>query len=88
MSIDWPVAFIMMIAIAACAGVISEFVKTRSRSAQDETGAKYADQYRSMVENYETLSKETRESQAALQSKLDEMQKKVDAVEKMLREVG
>ena len=41
-----------------------------------------------MVENYETLAKETHEAQASFQSKLDEMQKKVDAMEKMLREVG
>jgi len=88
MSIDWPVAFVVMIAIAACAGVMSEYVKSRSRSTQDETGAKYAEQYRKMVENYETLAKETREAQATLQSKLEEMQKKIDAMEKMLREVG
>ena len=87
MSIDWPMAFIVMIAIGACAGVVSEFIKSRSRSAQDEAGAKYAEQYRTIAANYETLVKGTQEAQAAIQNELGDMQKKVDSIEKMLKEV-
>jgi polyhydroxyalkanoate synthesis regulator phasin len=88
MNIDWPLALIMMVTIGACAGVVSEFVKSRARSAQDEAGAKYAEQYRIISADYDTLLKESRDSQAAIQSELVELHKKVDSIEKLLREVG
>jgi uncharacterized protein HemX len=88
MNIDWPVAFMIMVAFAACAGVVSEFIKTRARSAQDEASGRYAEQYRILSSNYEALLKETREGQANIQTELAELQKKSESIEKMLKEVG
>ena len=38
--------------------------------------------------DYETLAKETRDAAKAMQSDLAELRKKVDSIEKMMREVG
>ncbi|MDR3577326.1 MAG: hypothetical protein P4L50_25980 [Anaerolineaceae bacterium] len=88
MTIDWPVAFIIMIALAACAGVASEFIKRRASSAQNEAGAQFAEQYRIQSSNYESLVKELSDTQADVRTALVDLNKKVDNIEKILREVS
>ena len=88
MNLDWPLAFVIMVCLGAAAGVVSEFIKSRSRSALDEAEAKYAEQYRLLAAGYETLVKETRDNQSAIAADLSDLQKKVEGIEKILREVG
>ena len=88
MSIDWPVAFIIVIALCAMTGMATEYIKSRARTAQDKDNLLTGEQYRSLVLDYQNLAKEIRETQSSLQVELAECHKKVDAIDKMMREVG
>jgi len=88
MSIGWPVALIVTAIIVGIVAFLSTVVASRTEVEKEEAKGKYGDQYRTLAADYETLAKEQRDIQAAMQSDLAELRKKVDSIENMMREVG
>ncbi|MBN2256274.1 MAG: hypothetical protein JW704_00330 [Anaerolineaceae bacterium] len=88
MTIEWPVAIIIIVLIAAIGGVGPELVTRKSKNTHDAIEAEFGRQYQDMAQNYESLAQELREGQAKMQSDLAELRKKVDSMERMLKEVG
>lgn len=88
MTIGWPVALVAIAIIIGIVTVLSTIAAGRAEVAREEAKGKYGEQYRMIAADYETLAKETRDAQAAMQSDLAELRKKVDSIEQMMREVG
>ncbi len=81
MTIDWPLALIIMVVIAAVAGVLSGILNHPHDVALKTVSEEYAAQYQS-------LAQETRDLQKAMQTDLAEIRGKVESIERMMREVG
>ncbi|MBN2083908.1 MAG: hypothetical protein JW748_01700 [Anaerolineales bacterium] len=81
MTIDWPVALIIMVLIAAGAGVLSGILNHPHDVALKTVSEKYASQY-------QALAQETRDLQKAIQTDLADIRTKVESIERMMREVG
>ena len=81
MTIDWPVAIIIVVLIVAGAGVFSGILNHPHDVALKTISEKYAGQY-------QTLAQETRDLQKAIQTDLAEIRAKVESIERMMREVG
>ncbi len=91
MTISWPVTVIIAIVLTIVLtgiGVLAlTAVRGRTEIAREETKGRHAEQYRQLAVGYEALAKEMREAQKAMQADLDEVRKKVEAMERMMREV-
>ncbi len=81
MTIDWPVAMIIVVLIVAGAGVSSGILNHPHDVALKTISEKYASQY-------QALAQETRDLQKAMQADLAEIRAKVESIERMMREVG
>ena len=81
MTIDWPLAMIIVVLIVAGAGVFSGILNHPHDLALKTISEKYAGQY-------QALAQETRDLQKAMQTDLAEIRAKVESIERMMREVG
>lgn len=81
MTIDWPVALIIVVLIVAVGGVLSGILNHPHDVALKTISEKYASQY-------QALAQETRDLQKAMQTDLAEIRAKVESIERMMREVG
>jgi uncharacterized protein YoxC len=81
MTIDWPVAMIIVVLIVAVAGVSSGILNHPHDVALKIISEKYASQY-------QALAQETRDLQKAMQADLADIRAKVESIERMMREVG
>jgi hypothetical protein len=81
MTIDWPVAMIVVVLIVAVAGVSSGILNHPHDVALKTISEKYASQY-------QALAQETRDLQKAMQADLADIRAKVESIERMMREVG
>lgn len=88
MGIDWTIMVIVVIVIGAVAGVTSELIKTRAKAGEEAARAALSDQFQTLAASYETLAKETRDSQVSTQAALVDMGKKLETIEKILKSVG
>jgi uncharacterized protein YoxC len=81
MTIDWPVALIILVLIVVVGATVSGILNRPHDLALKAIGEKYASQY-------QALAQETRDLQKAMQTDLAEIRAKVEAIERMMREVG
>ena len=81
MTIDWPVAMIIVVLIVAVAGVSSGILNHPHDVALKTISEKYASQYQALAQG-------TRDLQKAMQADLAEIRAKVESIERMMREVG
>jgi hypothetical protein len=81
MTIDWPVAIIIVILILAGWGIVSGIINRPHDAALKIISEKYAGQY-------QELAQETRDLQKAIQTDLADIRVKVESIERMMREVG
>jgi hypothetical protein len=88
MTIDWPVALIILVLIAVVGAIISGILNRPHDLALKIISEKYAGQYQALASDYAALSKETRDLHKAMQTDLAEMRGKVESIERMMREVG
>jgi hypothetical protein len=88
MTIDWPVALIILALIAAVGGLGADMLKHRRDATRSELTAEYQERYRALASDYGVLAKETREIQKAVRTDLAEVRTKVESIEHMMREVG
>ncbi len=88
MTIGWPAALIVIVVIIGIVAFLSTVVAGRTEVEREEAKGKYGDQYRQLAADYESLAKETKNVQAAMQSDLAELRSKVESIEGMMREVG
>ena len=88
MSIGWPVAFIAVFLIIGLVAVISTIYAARAAVEGEQVKGKHEEEYRALAATYETLARETREVQAAMQADVATLREKIDSIEKMMREVG
>jgi len=84
----WPLAVVIAIVVIGVVAVLSSIVAGNASVAAEKAKGEYGEQYRMIAADYETLAKETRDAAKAMQSDLAELRKKVDSIEKMMREVG
>lgn len=87
-TIGWPVAVVLVIVIIGGVALLSTIVASNAGVASEKTKGQFADQYRGLVGDYEKLTQETRDLQAAMQADLAELRKTVDSIEHMMREVA
>jgi predicted NBD/HSP70 family sugar kinase len=88
MGIDWTIMVIVVIAIGAAAGVTAELIKARAKAGEEAARAVLSDQFQTLAVSYDTLAKETRDSQISTQAALVDLGKKMETIEKILKSVG
>jgi uncharacterized protein YoxC len=81
MTIDWPVALIILVLIIVVGAIVSGILNHPHDVALKTISEKYTSQY-------QALSQETRDLQKAMQTDLAEIRAKVESIERMMREVG
>ena len=87
-TIGWPVAVILVIVVIGAVALLSTIVASNAGVASEKTRGKFADQYRELVSQYESLAQQTRDLQAAMQADLAELTTKVASIEHMMKEVA
>ena len=87
-TIGWPVAVILAIVVIGAVALLATIVASNAGIASEKTRGKFADQYRELVSQYESLAQQTRDLQAAMQADLAELTTKVASIEHMMREVA
>jgi len=87
-TIGWPVVVVLAIVMVGVSAVLSAVVAGRAQVASEAEKGKSAGQYRALAADYESLAKETRDVQKAMQADLAELRKRVESIERMMREVG
>ena len=87
-TIGWPVAVILVIVVIGAVALLSTIVASNAGIASEKTRGKFADQYRELVSQYESLAQQTRDLQAAMQADLAELTTKVASIEHMMKEVA
>jgi hypothetical protein len=88
MNTEWAVALIILVLIVVVGAVASGIINRPHNIALKIISEKYASQYQALVSDYAALSKETKALLQAIQTDLAEMRAKVEAIERMMREVG
>lgn len=88
MTIGWPVVVVLAIVMVGVAAVLSAVIAGRAQVASEAEKGKSGEQYRALATDYEGLAKETRDVQKAMQADLAELRKRVESIERMMREVG
>jgi hypothetical protein len=88
MNIGWPAALILVIVIIGVVIAVSTWIGMRGAVTAEQAKGKSGEQYRKLAADYETLVKESRDVQAAMQADLVELRTKVDSIERMMREVA
>jgi len=87
-TIGWPVVVVLAIIMIGVAAVLSAVVAGRAQVASEAEKGKSGEQYRTLATDYEGLAKETRDVQKAMQADLAELCKRVESIERMMKEVG
>jgi len=87
-TIGWPAAVILVIVVIGAVALLSTIVASNAGVASEKTRGKFADQYRELVSQYESLAQQTRDLQAAMQADLAELTTKVASIEHMMKEVA
>jgi outer membrane murein-binding lipoprotein Lpp len=87
-TIGWPAAVILVIVVIGAVALLSTIVASNAGIASEKTRGKFADQYRELVSQYESLAQQTRDLQAAMQADLAELTTKVASIEHMMKEVA
>jgi hypothetical protein len=86
-AIGWPATVIVVIVVIGVVALISTVVASNAGVASEKTKGKFTEQYRELVTSYEALAQKTRDLQTAAQAELAELRKKVESIERMMREV-
>ena len=87
-TIGWPAAVILVIVVIGAVALLSTIGASNAGIASEKTRGKFADQYRELVSQYESLAQQTRDLQAAMQADLAELTTKVASIEHMMKEVA
>jgi hypothetical protein len=85
---DWPAAIVLVALILGGVSILATQMAARSAVAAEEAKGKYGEQYRMIAADYETLAKETKDAEIAIQADIAAMRQKVESIEAMMREVG
>jgi hypothetical protein len=88
MTLDWPVAILIMFVILAAGVAIGGPTRRRHALELAEIKARGNEEYRGLAERFETLAQETRDIQAAMKSDLAAVRASVASIESMMREVS
>lgn len=88
MTIGWPQAVIAGIAIMSAVGLHSARISSRTEIAREEVRGKHAEEYRQVLAGYESLAAEMRELQKAMRQDLADIRRRVESIERMMRDVG
>jgi hypothetical protein len=88
MTLDWPLAIVIVVVIFMGVTAIQTPAYRRSRLQIAEMNAKSNDQYKSLAADYAKLAGELRDTQAAMQADLARLATGVESIETMMREVG
>jgi len=87
-TIGWPVVVVLAIIMVGVSAVLSAVVAGRAQVASEAEKGKSGEQYRVLAADYEGLAKETRDVQKAMRADLAELRKRVESIERMMKEVG
>ena len=88
MTLDWPVALLIMFVIVAVGVGAGGPTRRRHELQMAEVKAKGHEEYQALAERFEALAHETRDTQAAIQSDLAAVRVSVASIETMMREVS
>ena len=88
MTLDWPVALLIMFVIVAVGVAAGGPTRRRHELQMAEVKAKGHEEYQALAERFEALARETRDAQAAIQSDLAAVRVSVASIESMMREVS
>lgn len=88
MTISWPLAIIIIVAIGGAAVFLTVVSTGGTKHERELSGAQQAADLDKLLEQYRTLAQETKTAQETIRSNLADVLAKVDAIERMLREVG
>lgn len=88
MSFEWQDVVVIAIVVFGAAAIVSAVISSRAQVASEAKKAQPGEQYQSLAADYGTLAKETRDALKGMQADLADLRKRVEAVERMMREVG
>jgi len=88
MTLEWPLAIVIVTVIFFGVVVATAPANRRSRHDLEEMKAKYNEQYQVLAADYAALAVELRDTQAAMQADLAKLAASVESIEAMMREVG
>jgi hypothetical protein len=88
MTLDWPLAILIMFVILAAGVALGGPTRRRHALQLAEIKAKEHEQYQALAEKFGALAQETREMQAAMQADLAAVRVSVASIETMMREVS
>ena len=88
MTLDWPLAFVLVIVIFLGFTAATTPAYRRARLQRDEMKAKHNEQYETLAADYAKLARELREAQAAMQADLATVSVGVASIEAMMRDVS
>ncbi len=88
MTLDWPVALLIMFVIVAVGVAAGGPTRRRHELQMAELKAKGHEEYQALAERFEALARETRDVQAAMQSDLAAVRVSVASIETMMRDVS
>ena len=88
LTLDWPVAVLIMFVILAVGTAVGGPTRRRHALQMAELKAKGQTEYQALAEKFSALAQETREVQAAMQADLAAVQASVASIEKMMRDVS
>jgi Skp family chaperone for outer membrane proteins len=88
MTLDWPLAIVLVTVIFFGVVVATAPANRRAKHDLEEMKAKYNEQYQVLAADYAKLAGELRDTQAAMQADLARLATGVESIEAMMREVG
>ena len=88
MTLDWPLAIVIVTVIFFGVVVAMAPANRRSRHELEEMKAKHNEKYETLAADYATLAVELRDTQAAMQADVAKLATGVESIEAMMREVG
>jgi Skp family chaperone for outer membrane proteins len=88
MTLEWPLAIVLVVVIFLGVVVATAPANRRSRHELEEMKAKYNEQFQTLAADYATLAVELRDTQVAMQADLARLAASVESIEAMMREVG
>lgn len=88
MTLDWPLAIVLVTLIFFGVVVATAPANRRAKHDLEEMKAKYNEQYQVLAADYAKLAGELRDSQASMQGDLAKLAAGVESIEAMMREVG
>jgi len=87
-TIGWPEVVVQAIVMVGVVAVVSAVMVGRALAARKADKGTSGGQYRALAADYEGLAQETRDVQKTMQADLAELRKRVESIERMMREVG